>query len=130
MNSSSTVKTGTRNGADTGLEDCLKVKFVNGGVDISGVSDPRHFLRARSHTRRGLCSRSENPSTSVYGEIGNIEEVFHWNGLISTVLISVLVFCSRLDDRASNCKVALSFEVKRVFRSNQSQSTRYGHNGE
>jgi hypothetical protein len=28
----------------------------------------------------------------VYGQIGNIEEVFHWNGLISTVRISVLIF--------------------------------------
>ena len=26
------------------------------------------------------------------GQIGNIEEVFHWNGLIPTILISVLVF--------------------------------------
>jgi len=29
------------------------------------------------------------------GQIGNIEEVFHWNGLIPTMLISVLVFALR-----------------------------------
>jgi len=28
----------------------------------------------------------------VTGQIGNIEEVFHWNGLVSTILIAVLVF--------------------------------------
>ena len=28
----------------------------------------------------------------VSGQIGNIEEVFHWDGLIPTILISVLVF--------------------------------------
>jgi hypothetical protein len=28
----------------------------------------------------------------VSGQIGNIEEVFHWHGLISTILISILVF--------------------------------------
>jgi|SRR5580700_10645190 hypothetical protein len=28
----------------------------------------------------------------VNGQIGNIEAVFHWDGLISTILISILVF--------------------------------------
>jgi len=28
----------------------------------------------------------------VAGQIGNIEEVFHWDGLVSTILISALVF--------------------------------------
>jgi hypothetical protein len=26
------------------------------------------------------------------GQIGNIEEVFHWDGLIHTMLLSILVF--------------------------------------
>jgi hypothetical protein len=28
----------------------------------------------------------------VSGQIGNIEEVFHWDGLTSTILIAILVF--------------------------------------
>ena len=28
----------------------------------------------------------------VSGQIGNIEEVFHWDGLVQTMLLSVLVF--------------------------------------
>ncbi len=36
-----------------------------------------------------------DPNTHLHlvsGQIGNIEEVFYWNGLISTILIAVLVF--------------------------------------
>ena len=36
-----------------------------------------------------------DPKTHLHllaGQIGNIEEVFHWNGLVSTILIAVLVF--------------------------------------
>ena len=36
-----------------------------------------------------------DPRTNLHlvsGQIGNIEEVFHWDGLISTMLIAVLVF--------------------------------------
>src|ERR1019366_5388902 len=50
------------------------------------------FLRPRSHTRRCLCDRPHTHLHLVSGQIGNVEEVFHWDGLVQTMLLSVLVF--------------------------------------
>jgi hypothetical protein len=64
-----------------------------------------------------------DPKTQLHllaGQNGNIEEVFHWNGLLPTMLISVVVLALGWMAARGAAKLLSSWGSKKVFSSNQS----------
>ena len=57
------------------------------------------------------------------GQIGSIQEVFHWDGMLPTMLISVLVFVAAWMAARGTAKLLAKLATERVVRPNSSIPT-------